>query len=680
MVNNSNKDDESHDGNHDDTYDYIFGFGSIMNTSTHAPWLQKPGTSTTSSSILPGAVVTLTQDFGYERLWNFRSSTGFTALGVSKTKSSQATEINGVLFRVSHEMMPGFDQREVGYEKVRIPLQHVRADANAPEWFHHLGPDDRLWLYVPLASYCKQADEHNPLLQSYVDTVLQGCLEWGGEKMAEEFIQTTGGWSSFFLNDTPSSRRPWLFRKDYSTIDRLLQKYATKTHFGDRKHPEEFSKAFHRQMKGSWSVPRRNQDFTGRERELQDLRARFAVVGNQYSHRGSIESSMQQVVIKTVAGMGGVGKTQLCTEYCYRMFPSEYGLVVWLKAESSESLVADYQQLLMDLAQEDASEVATLQSNDNNNPASGPSSGLPHSDSGHNTAAHNTDEIIREVKTRLFRSQVPWLLVFDNLEDRDLLEKFVPRGAGTRGHILVTTRQGNPSEDLVLGCFSPAESFELLKRAAGSHNMDGEKNQIAAQQICDHLGHLPLALGMAAAYMLRCDVNCCDYLERCHLSETRGQSLLSHGKLQGYSLSVASSLALSLDAIEKESKQALLILHVLCFLGPDLITKPLLRHLLQKSSEQKLADSHSSWWAKDKVKRSPVCIGALTFVPIVAVALGHQKKLALKNGSLLALGAVATISSLYAASTWLENKYLLEQTFSEELSSPKTFSAEEYEN
>ena len=249
--------------------------------------------------------------------------------------------------------------------------------------------------------------------------------------MADFFIQTTGGWSSFFLNDTPSSRRPWLFRKEYSTIDRLLQKYATKTHFGDRKHPEEFSKAFHRQMKGSWSVPRRNKDFTGRERELQDLRARFASDGNDDKRNGS-DSSMQHVVIKTVAGMGGVGKTQLCTEYCYRMFPSEYGLVVWLKAESSESLVADYRQLLMDLAQEDASEVATRRSNDNTNASSGPSPGLPHSDTGHNTAANDTDEIIREVKTRLFRSQVPWLLVFDNLEDKDLLNNFVPRGAGTR--------------------------------------------------------------------------------------------------------------------------------------------------------------------------------------------------------------------------------------------------------
>ena len=43
------------------------------------------------------------------------------------------------------------------------------------------------------------------------------------------------------------------------------------------------------------------------------------------------------------------------------------------------------------------------------------------------TMNKSTDEIVSEVKTRLFRSRVPWLLVFDNLEDHNLLNEFVPR-------------------------------------------------------------------------------------------------------------------------------------------------------------------------------------------------------------------------------------------------------------
>ena len=75
--------------------------------------------------------------------------------------------------------------------------------------------------------------------------------------MAEEFILTTGAWSIFYLNDTPSSRRPWLFRKQYATIDQLLSKHSQLTNYGDRRHPEEFASAFNQRMKGTWSLPRR---------------------------------------------------------------------------------------------------------------------------------------------------------------------------------------------------------------------------------------------------------------------------------------------------------------------------------------------------------------------------------------------------------------------------------------
>ena len=670
-------------------YDYIFGFGSIMNRGTHG------------ENFLPGVAVLLSKEFGYERQWNFRSSTGFTALGVSKVSSgNDATlDVNGVLFRVTQSMIPVFDRREVGYEKVRIPLKYLEfvvsgnnknIDSSSSLWYKELGPDDRLWIYVPLASHKKMADENHPLLQSYVDTVLQGCLEWGGEAMAEKFIQTTGGWSTYFLNDTPSSRRPWLYRKDYSTIDRLLQKYASKTYFGDRKHPEEFSSAFHRRMKGTWSIPRRNMNFTGREKELQHLWVRFTTekdcgIDNSNRSRGSAasnaslsnnrpmsptirrQSNQQQMVVKVeVAGMGGVGKTQLVTEYCYRHFPRDYGLVVWLNAESAETLVADYRQLLMDLAQENASEVIvaanTLKTSGTTSStgATGPTAPSETEDvdesRSNNAITQNNDEIIREVKTRLFRSQVPWLLVFDNLEDRSLLEIFVPRGAGRRGHILVTTRIFEMEWDLdqscgslLLGCFNPDESVELLQRAAGANNTRGEANKDAAKDIARKLGHLPLALGMAAAYMLRCDVTCIDYLERYQASERSGQSLLRHGKLQDYSLSVASSLSLSLVAIEKESKVAHNMLQLLCFLGPEQITKPLLRHLMNAEDELQLhADQLlAKEQALSKLRRlalSTFLSCGLAGVSIVSGTRNHRRQSKSSDQTKNALTVIASFS------------------------------------
>jgi hypothetical protein len=59
---------EDDDTTKDEDCDYIFRFGSIMNTTTHAPWLQTSGSSPHEKvAPLPGAVVTLKKTFGYAR-------------------------------------------------------------------------------------------------------------------------------------------------------------------------------------------------------------------------------------------------------------------------------------------------------------------------------------------------------------------------------------------------------------------------------------------------------------------------------------------------------------------------------------------------------------------------------------------------------------------------------------
>jgi len=254
-------------------------------------------------------------------------------------------------------------------------------------------------------------------------------------------------------------------------------------------------------------------------------------------------------------------------------------LVVWLNAETVDTLVTDYRQLLADLANIDAD------------------------------MDKNTDELVGEVKSRLFRSNVPWLLVSDNIENHDLLEKFVPRGAGTKGHVLVTTRHMevesgiDSSGTLSLGCLTLPDAIELLRRSAGSHNMEGPSNAAAAEELSERLGNLPLALSMASAYMRQCDVQCSEYLDRYTASEKNGQSLLRHGKLQDYSLTVASSLSLILPKIEEVNQTASEVLHLLSFLGPDMITKLLLRHLLnaKKNVDKNLADKKLKATTKNQI-------------------------------------------------------------------------------
>lgn len=255
--------------------------------------------------------------------------------------------------------------------------------------------------------------------------------------------------------------------------------------------------------------------------------------------------------------------TLFMCQFCYLHYPQDYGLVVWVNAETVDTLITDYRQLLSDLANVE-----------------------PDLDK-------SSTEIVDEVRTRLFRSNVPWLLVFDNIENHSLLERFIPRGAGMKGHVLVTTRhidaelRVDSSGMLALGCLQTTEAIELLRRSAGSHNMKGS-NLAAARVLCQKLGNLPLALSMAAIYMRQCEVECCEYLDRFTASETNAESLLRRGKLPDYSLTLASSLSLILPKIKEENERTSDVLHLLSYLGSDGITKLLLRNLL--SAKKKFDD------------------------------------------------------------------------------------------
>ena len=78
-------------------------------------------------------------------------------------------------------------------------------------------------------------------------------------------------------------------------------------------------------FKPLWQVQyRKNVFFTGREKVLSDLR-------HALEARGSA----------ALSGLGGVGKTQTAVEYAYR-YRHLYKAVFWAKAESRETLVADF--------------------------------------------------------------------------------------------------------------------------------------------------------------------------------------------------------------------------------------------------------------------------------------------------------------------------------------------------
>jgi hypothetical protein len=229
-------------------------------------------------------------------------------------------------------------------------------------------------------------------VQSYLDVCVVGCLRWGGDAFAAEWIRSTAGWSCYFLNDAPLSRRPWLHRGPaHSAVDALLAAHGGVTRFAERRHPEEFAATFLQAgARGCWGLPRRNPLFCGRERELAALQAALRAGG---------ASGVTQAEL---VGLGGVGKSQVATEFAHRGFDSGfYGLVAWINAETAASVAGDLRRLA--------------------------------ADSGVDVRDRPAAEVLEEVKSRLYRAHFPWLLVFDNLElSAEALAAYLPRG-GARG-------------------------------------------------------------------------------------------------------------------------------------------------------------------------------------------------------------------------------------------------------
>ena len=210
---------------------FIFGYGSLINT---------PSRNSTATAPIHAIPVRVSAAFGYVRTWDDRCTCGFTALGLARPgPGEQAMTINGVIFPVVGEDMAAFDAREEGYARVEVP----RADIQAVSW-EQLPPQGKIWVYIPDHAGKPPGvdlplpDAAFPLLESYIDVVIEGGLEYGPD-FAREIIETTKGWDRYWLNDRLLARRPWVYDKKYSAVDALLAKFAPD--YSDRMFAEPYA-------------------------------------------------------------------------------------------------------------------------------------------------------------------------------------------------------------------------------------------------------------------------------------------------------------------------------------------------------------------------------------------------------------------------------------------------------
>jgi hypothetical protein len=114
-----------------------------------------------------------------------------------------------------------------------------------------------------------------------------------------------------------------------------------------------------------------------------------------------------------------------------------------------------------------------------------------------------------------------WLFIFDNADTPDLLTAFLPEK--NSGHILITSRGKDfrgiqIAKPIELQVFRPQEAREfLLKRAARSANQppqDQGADPEEAGALAAELGHMPLALEQAGAYISETQTSWKEYINK----------------------------------------------------------------------------------------------------------------------------------------------------------------------
>jgi hypothetical protein len=194
---------------------FIFGYGSLISSASR---------NSTVGRIVPAIPVRVSAAFGYLRAWDDRSLSGFTSLGLRKPgEGEKASTINGVLYPVNGDELAKYDAREQGYRRVDVPRDAIESVS-----WQQLPATGRVWVYIPVNADGEPgvglpaASAEFPLLESYIDVVVEGALEYG-EPFAHELLETTSDWSNYWLNDRELARRPWVYNPASSQVDELLK-------------------------------------------------------------------------------------------------------------------------------------------------------------------------------------------------------------------------------------------------------------------------------------------------------------------------------------------------------------------------------------------------------------------------------------------------------------------------
>ena len=243
----------------------------------------------------------------------------------------------------------------------------------------------------------------------------------------------------------------------------------------------------------------RNEYFTGRKKELESLDKAFEEVNTKGAGLGC---SKRKAKVHGICGLGGCGKSSLAFEYAWRNLERYSGGVYVINGESDELLRSSVQGIHGQFVYK--------------------------SQPNRHEEAKQFDQLMTETLSWLGSLRHKWLLLVDNMDQKKLSSYTRKMFLGqwknkTLGDILVTSRRSpqalcedldlRPENCLELDAFSVDQSIEFLKKRTRLASAF-ENQEEGVKELAQELDGLPLALGLAAAYVsvLKCSAQ--SYLEQ----------------------------------------------------------------------------------------------------------------------------------------------------------------------
>nr|WP_321525883.1 gamma-glutamylcyclotransferase family protein [uncultured Cohaesibacter sp.] len=164
---------------------------------------------------------------GYRRHWSIWEASperrafgmhGAAALSVTPNPDAYC---DGLLVFDQKSHLPQVDIREAHYNRVKIDLADFQTDQPLPDQID-------CYIYVGQPALTSKADPKFPILQSYIDAVMQGFLHKFGEAGMMRFVAETDGWHTPILKDRD---RPFYPRSVELSLEeaRLVDLYVSTT-------------------------------------------------------------------------------------------------------------------------------------------------------------------------------------------------------------------------------------------------------------------------------------------------------------------------------------------------------------------------------------------------------------------------------------------------------------------